>query len=308
MNDVPSRELDVEASIQSAWQYLQPWLTWESFKTLANSNFTTALIGALAGAFAGAYAAQRVAERSKVRDELTKELRNVNATTTLVASVANAALALKKQHVASLKSTFEAERARLNDHHKKRTTGEIQGNAPYQFKADFRSMPKLLTPISTIQDISFARISATGRALSLVAAVAEGLGSLNDSIAKRNELIEDFKTNKLPPGADLVCMYFGLPYGGGHVNQEYPDTVAAIASYTDDVIFSSSLLCRDLHTYGLKLRQRLVPLVRTEPPTVIEVNFDKAKDEGILPTDESYPTWFSAFVTKDLPKHRWWKQ
>ena len=100
----------------AAWQSVDPWFAWENLKSFANSAFSTSLVGALAGAYFGARSAQRVAERGKVRDELTKEIRNVNAAIALSFGIANSMLALKKQHVAALKNDYDTERQRHEDY------------------------------------------------------------------------------------------------------------------------------------------------------------------------------------------------
>ena len=71
------------------------------------------------------------AERSKVRDDLVKEIRNVNAATALSFGIVNGMLELKKQHVAQLKSSHNDDLQRHQEYMAKRETGEIQGNAPY---------------------------------------------------------------------------------------------------------------------------------------------------------------------------------
>lgn len=297
----------VNAAIASTWNALAPWLSWETVKIFGNSAFTTSLVGALSGAFAGAVAAQHVAERSKLRDELTKEIRNINAAITLAFSVVNGMLALKQQHVRALKTTYDEERARHADYSAKRSVGLIQGNSPYLIKADFRSIPIMSPPVATVQEVVFGRLSATGRPLSLTASLAEAVGNLNASIAKRNELVELFKEGQFPKGADLPAMYLGLPYDEGHLNQEYGDTVEAIAMYTDDAIFFSHLLCRDLREYGLKVVEQNRNTLKGAPPRVTEVDFTLAQESKLLPEDDKYATWFTAFQPSPESKpKRWW--
>lgn len=298
----------VNAAITWAWSALSPWMTWDSVKAFSNSAFTTSLIGALSGAFAGAAAAQRVAERSKLRDELTKEIRNTNAAITLAFSAVNGVLAIKKQHVRELKATYDAECARHADYVAKRSVGLIQGNAPYELNADFRSMPLMSPPVETVQEIVFGRLSASGRPLSAVAALAEAIKSLNTAITKRNELIDLFKHHRFPPGADLPALYLGIPYAEGQRNQEYGDTVTAIALHTDDAIFFGHLLCRDLREHGLKVVERNKATLKGLPLRVTDVDFKLAREGNLLPAESNYPTWFTAFQpAPELEPKRWWR-
>ncbi|MGH8730204.1 MAG: hypothetical protein ACREVF_00660 [Burkholderiales bacterium] len=116
-------------------------MSWEATKNFANSAFITALLGSLAGAFAGAAAAQRIAERSKHREELLREIRNTNAAIALAFGVCNTLLALKKQHVKSLKESYDAQKAALLEFQRKRKAGEIQQDVAFDFNADNANAP-----------------------------------------------------------------------------------------------------------------------------------------------------------------------
>src|SRR5689334_19372520 len=62
------------------------------------------------GAFAGAYGAQIITERSKLREELTKEIRNTNAAISISFGICNFLLSMKHQHVKDLKEKYDAQR------------------------------------------------------------------------------------------------------------------------------------------------------------------------------------------------------
>lgn len=289
-------QYDLTAAFQPLVDACSRWITWENVKAFANSSFFTSLAGALAGAFAGAYAAQRVAERSKLRDELMRELRATNAALSVVFSVVSSLLSVKQQHIKSLRDSFVAQRTALEAHEQKRATGQVQGNALFEFQANLRSIPELTLPLETLRELAFGRLSVQGRALSLVAAVMESAPLLNGAIARRNALIEKFKSGIFEQGASLVTLYFGLPYDGGHVNQEYPDTVEAISNYADDVISYSRLLAEDLHAHGeLQARGQPKRLAR-KLPKIARIDFQKAREDGLMPSDERYADWLKSFV------------
>lgn len=288
-------------------EFFETWLTWENVKLLSNSAFSTALIGSLAGAFAGAIAAQRIAERSKLREELLKEIRNTNVGIMLALTIANSALSLKKQHIKKIKSDYDLERTKILDLLAHRNEPQSKTETIYSFTGDLRSLPELSTPIKTLEEIVFSRLSTIGRPLSLSAAIVNATQDLNTSILKRNELTKTFKENNFPIGASLLTMYFGLPYDSGHVNQEFGDTVEAISFYTDDVIFFSVLLCNDLREHGLSIAARYKKTLKTSPPPVNQATFDEPRQNGLIPSDESYPTWFTAFQKAPKKKRRWCK-
>lgn len=269
---------------------------WEGTKSLANANFTTALLGSLAGAFAGAYVAQRIAERHKERDELLRELRSTNAAITLAFTVCNSLLSLKRQHLRDMLSTFEAERNALLEHKRKRDIGQIQGNAAYRFRADFRNLPTTVLPTDTLRDTVLSKVSAHARPLSLVASIVEYSALLNGAIVKRNELSLRFRSLVESQDPDVPARYFGLPYQGGHIDAEYSDALLGIGNYADDVIFYSYLLCQDLFQHGTALRKRFEARHGSGAPKVSEVKFDEAKASGLLPDESHYKSWMTAFV------------
>lgn len=288
-------------------EFLSAWLSWDELKALSNSSFTTSLIGSLAGAFAGAIAAQRIAERSKLREELSKEIRNTNAGITLALTVANAVLSLKKQHIREIKSTYDTEKSNLLNflNNKEKTPTTIKST--YTFRGDFRTLPELSPPIGTLEEIVFSRLSATGRPLSLAASIVSAIQSLNNSILQRNELAKLFKDQNFPQGANLHSMYFGLPYGDGHTNQEFGDTVEAMSLYSDDAIFFCILLCADLREHGLQTASTYKVKLKKNPPKVIEAKFETHEQNDLIPKSECYPTWFTAFQRPEEKKRHWYK-
>lgn len=288
---------------------LTPLISWEAINSFCNSTFTTSLVGALAGAFAGAVAAQNVADKSKRRDELIKEIRNTNTAIALTFSIFNLMFAIKKQCVAALKINYDEEKDRYLNYHAKLNNGQHQNLEPYALKFDLRGMSVTSPPTKVLQDIVFTALSSIGRPVNLVAALEEAVGNLNISITKRNELIALFRTEQFPEGADFEHMYLGVPYRDGHINQEYGDIVAAIASYTDDAIFFSRLLCQDLREHGLKISSNFERLTKDRSPRITEVDFKLDRYDELLPAEEQYATWFTAFKPVQEPKpSRWWKR
>ncbi|MDG4474626.1 hypothetical protein [Thiovibrio frasassiensis] len=273
--------------------------TWETTKNLANSTFITSLIGALAGAFAGAVAAQRTAERGKHREELLREIRNTNAAIAIAFGIVTSLLALKKQHVKDLKSRFEVQKAELLEYKRKRQTGEIQRDTPFALQADLQTLQALPLPTDTLRVVVFEKLSLVGRPLNLVITLIQVIHSLNESLTKRNSLIEGYKSAFPKDNQDFPPLYFGLPYGDGHVNLDYPATIDAIYSQTDDGIFFSKLLCKDLHEHGKQLSEGFKKRFKKDAPRVTEVDFSAAIASKLMPNESNYTDWVAAFVKKD---------
>lgn len=280
---------------------LVPWFTWENIKSFLNSGFTTAL----AGAFAGAWAAQRIAERGKLREELEREIHNTNAGITLAFSVANTMLALKKQHVRELKDSYDRDCQRFKETSAAIAAGKLTPDTHFSLAADLRNIPVLSPPATTLQEVVCSRVSVVGRPLSLAVEITESAQNLNAAIVGRGNLIEAFKAGNLPEGATVEKMYLGIPYRVGHVNQEYGDLVRAIALYTDDTIFFSSLLCQDLRAHGLRTAEKYRTRLKKEPPRVSETSFKEAKESGLMPADDEYVSWLKGFQAAQEDEPSW---
>jgi len=289
---------EVAKSICSSWSSLASIVSWGTIKSFSNSAFVTSLLGALAGAFAGATAAQRIAERSKHREELLREMRNTNAAIALAFGVCNTFLAFKKQHVKSLKESYDAQKAALLEFDLMRNEGEIQRDVAFEFQADLQTLQPQALPMDTLRMVAFERLSIVGRPLNLVVTLTQTVQSLEESLAKRNTLIEGYKTEFAKDPQRIVPLYFGLPYGEGHINLDYPGTIDAIYSQTDDGIFFGNLLCKDLHDHGARLSDEFKKKFKDNPPRISEVNFATASTAGLMPDEKNYADWVKAFVTE----------
>lgn len=281
--------------IASVYAELSPLMSplWENMKGFANSSFTTSL----AGAFAGAIAAQRIAEKGKFREELVKEFQHTNAVISLATATACLALALKKQHVKALKNSYDDDLRNFEAHKEKVLRRQIAANTPFEMNPNLLYLPEISPPTVTIQDIVISRLSTVGRTISAVTALTDAVGNLNGALSRRNGLLDSFKNKQFPNGADFHHMYFGLPYGETHTNQEYGGSIQAISLYTDDIIFFSIKVCEDLQDHGETLKKRYKSRLRGSPPRLSIVNFEKPRQDGLIPKDEDYVDWLSGFIS-----------
>lgn len=272
------------------------YLNWENAKSFANSAFTTALVGSLAGAFAGAYAAQRIVERAKEKELLLAQLRNINAAITTAFSVCNTMISFKKQHVREIATLFQNQKVAFIEHHRKVSSGESAEELRMQ--VDLRNLETPRVPTEVLQTLLFERISVTGRPLALVSTLLQTVESLARSVATRNNLVERFKKidpNSLP---QFSAIYFGLPFGGGHIDLQYSDTVTAISRLTDDAIFFSELIAKDLHEYGETVLAQYKKLSRDKTQSVSTGDFTLAREAGLMPNEDDYQDWLKGFVKK----------
>lgn len=279
--------------------YLSAVASW--IATALNSAFSIALVGGFVGAVGGALGAQHIAERTRRRDELLRELRNTNAAIIVSFSICNAALALKKQHVQPMHEQFMNEREALRQFKEERAKGEVPGNAEHRIAADLRTYPAPTTAMETLKGLVFEKISAYGRALALVSVLDQSLVGLSDAIAKRDVWVQRFSSGGIPKG-EFHNYYFGLTLQNGDTNQEYPDLIYAIHSYTDDVAFFSCLLCGDLIKHGNAVRAALTRGSDKNVPRVSTADFTGSRASGLMPPDDQYGDWLNGFKEQETAR------
>lgn len=270
----------------------------ECIWTFANTTFATALIGSLAGAFAGAYGAQRIAERSKTKELLLAEIRNTNAAIMVASVVFRFFYGLKKQHVKSLKDNFDQQKRDFENainSHRNGASGEANGHEIY---FDFRTLPPVLTPTMILQTLVFEKLSLNGRPLRLATTLPQVAHSVDDSIQKRNRLIEDYKANPSISQGEMVRKYFGIRDKNGNTDRSYPDIIEAIYSHTDECIFFSKLLYEDLYDHGEELRKRYTKAFGKDAPKINRIDFSAEEKEGLLPDEKNYQSWADGLVKK----------
>ncbi|MCA3133853.1 MAG: hypothetical protein ING70_16565 [Rhodocyclaceae bacterium] len=272
-----------------------------------NSSFTTSLVGALAGAFAGAYAAQKVANRSKVKDQLTSELRHINAAVSISFGVTNTALMAKGQHIKPLRDKYLSEVNRHKEWMERRRTGQIQGNVPYELSMNLTFIPRVFTTIEPLKSLVFTSVQASSKVVNLLLSLEDYLQQLDRSIENRHRMINEFKERRFPAGAEEVHIYLGLPFGDGHRSVEYGATLDAMSQYVDDVIFYSSELAKELSARGKEVQARYRRLFNDPPPEVSSIDLSIAKERGLLPPAERYEDWLSAFRKTD-ERIAWWQR
>ncbi|WP_153005850.1 hypothetical protein ACK2SD_03030 [Pseudomonas sp. SC11] len=273
-------------------------------KEISNSAFTTSL----AGAFAGAYAAQRTAERSKIREELIREVRNINSAVTLAISITNLGAAVKSQFLNELIKQYESDSKAYNNHVRALQTSQ-ENVSPLEIRPNFTTLQELTPPISTLLEIVFSKITATGRAIASASALADALANHNYAVTKRNEIINKIANIEARDTTSIALMYLGAPNKAGKVDNQYGSTLAAIKMYTDDVIFFGVKLCEDLSEHGKLLVKNNEKYLKKSQTTLIKIDTTKLKNEGFLPKDEEYQSWLSGFQSeaKEKPKNRFYR-
>lgn len=269
---------------------------WESVRGFVNSAFISAFLSALAGAGLGVWGAQQLAERAARRRELLDALRQANALIVLAATISNQALIVKKQHIASLSTTYFEERKDAE------ATNEIllRGGTPERkvhFKAEMVHITPLTVPIEALKNLTYSAQLMPGRALALVAMVEQSLTELSHAIGVRSEQIEVFKNREMSTEL-FVQNYFGLKRRDGHTDSLYHDSMVAVTQYTDDVAFFAAELADELQAHAGRVREKLLKLTK-DANTANTVDFSGPRESGLMPPRENYESWLSGFKSQD---------
>jgi len=264
---------------------------WKNIAAFLNSNFTAAL----AGAFAGALAAQKISDRAKQRSELLQEIRGTNAAIAVCFTICNTGLSLKKQFIKDIYETYTAKKSELEEFQKRRAAGQQAPDLPFEFQADFRTLNMPLVPTDILRKQIYESISVGNRPLGLVAAISGAIDSLDDTIQKRNTLIERFRELGPEGDAQLPAFYFGLPYGLGHVSTEYSDSIESLNNLTNDIIFFSELLIKDLMEHGDSILKKYNKVSKSNKEKVSTVDLTEPREEGLMPDEKDYANWLKGF-------------
>lgn len=257
---------------------------------ILGSTFVVSCIGALAGAAAGALGAQRVIERAKRKDELLKEIRNINAAIMVAFTIANTALGLKKQLVKPMQDKFRADVAAYERYKNERDAGVRQGGAPLEIQAELRNFLPPTVPVESLKTLVYDRISAYGKPLSLVALVEVAADGLSHSLNERRRVIAELQS-KVLDGDDLVYLYLGEKSPRGQSNRQYGDLVDVIAEYTDDLIYFSADLSAELTKHGEAVRDQFIKSYGSDLPKINSPDFSKVKRSGLFPPESQYTSW-----------------
>ena len=278
----------------------QPVYKW--LLCILNSNFTAALAGALGGALA----AQRIGDRAKQRETLLQEIRATNASIMLTFTICNAALSLKSLQVKDIYDAYSKTKREYDDIREKRAAGALPRGQEFELRADLRTLQMPVVPIDLLQSKVFDEISAARRTLALTSSLAGALDSLSEIIKMRNALVERYRSLGEAEQIQLPAFYFGLPYGSGHLNTEFPDTIEALHKLTDDVIFFSELIGKDLADHGNKILLKYKKFTRRSEEKISSLNYDMARNKGLMPDAKKYSEWLSAFPVKASAETRTW--
>ncbi|HVZ45696.1 MAG TPA: hypothetical protein VHA82_17950 [Ramlibacter sp.] len=217
----------------------------------------------------------------------------------VVFTIANTALGMKSQLVKPMVDRFRADLEAFR-HHAATPKGHGALKATFSFEADLQEFFAPSFPVDTLKMLVFDRISALGKALSLVVQIENASLGLYRSVEERRSLISSFK---LRPMDDAWALrYFGEKLPSGHTHREFADLVDVIASFTDDVIYFSGSLIEELLAHGQVLHNAFSRAYGEGAPKVSSPDFSGPKKSGLYPSAADYEAWERWITERGDPK------
>lgn len=249
------------------------------------------LIGAVFSSFAGAYGAQYLAGKTKKQEDFTSEIRSVNSAIILSYNICNTMYGIKDQQSQILKNSFDKQRSDLEKAKKAYAEGKLPADYIFKFDADYKVMMVPALPISRLLQLVFEKMNATDKILGAVSVLEQTIVSLNEVVIRHTEMIKFIKENAADDPEEMAHLYFGLEADDGNQDSRHAQCVEAIYGYTNDIIFYSSELCKDLNKYG----QGCLKKFKNKKIKINNPNFSIAESRGLAPSREEYRHWLRSF-------------
>ena len=266
---------------------------WEWIKTFLNSAFFTAGFGALAGA----YFAQRIAERAAQKNELTREIRDTNAATSITYKIWNSLIEVKK-NITPQRRYFLSKRNKIIQAKEENQHGEL--SSPIEAYVDLRALTTPTFPIEIFEKRMFESLSLQGRPLIAAGALIESLYNLCITNENRNDLIKEFKGKISRPDGISQELYFGLPASNGDVDSRYKDLLDGLFQSADEGMYFCQLLFGDLQKHGRKLIAEYKSQYRSKAPKLVTIDFNQVDDLSWLPNTNNYKSWEENIAKDDV--------
>lgn len=238
-------------------------------------------------AYFGARGAQRVISRNNALDIARRELHAIASAQLICVSIANSAMAMKRQHVMPLAQKYSC-------HIKSAESALNNEGSVLKIEMDLQKFPVPLLSTGQLEKLLFENIILSGRAFGALYALMGAKNLMKESIELRNELIEKWKSEKLPPD-EIIRRYFGFQDERGR-DETYSNLVDSIRCYTDDVIFFSMILAEDIRAIGEKKRENFPDRNAPTLPTMSWAN-----DDQLVPECSEYSAWLKGFPSEAIP-------
>lgn len=253
------------------------------------------------GALAIAVGLQVRASIERVREQNRAKFDAINSAIVLSASISNAALALKRQHVLPSYEHLQESKRLLAEHKQKSAAIAAEARVPFHLDMHLLQLPVLELPVDLLLDLVVLRVATNGRACAAACELSNAYQALRSSVEKRNELLTRFMSGEISEELH-GHHYLGepLPGSGRHINQQHPDLVEAMLEYTNQLAFFGSYISTELQEQGEQVRARC----GRGMPATTRVDFSGPRENGLMPPDTEFGRWLHGFPRSTRPATR----
>jgi hypothetical protein len=269
------------------------------FKSVS-SYFPDYWLGTLVSAAFGAFIAAWVNNRIQTKKLVVEELNGIRASLILCFSIRNRYVSLKRQFVRPMHEQY----IRAKEEHDRARQKAAAGGAQvvYNFRPDYRSLTPVIVPVQVLERYVFEKIRVRGRAIAAMVDLGGAIDGHDKAIRQQNELISYIHSRSPWEPAELAELYFGFRNAHGVTDDRFKDNLHAIYDQTNDCIFFSRILSKDLVDYGNRLRRKYAWKYRLGVPKFKDANWTAAIQAGLIPSDDLYVNWLRGFP---IPPTKW---
>jgi hypothetical protein len=250
--------------------------TWQNTPAAVQTIITAAF-----GTFVGAF----LTSRSQTKRRVVDELKAVHAARALCFSITNRALALKRQQIIAMRQRYDEAVAAFQAHER----------GVLELPLDLQTVSQVKFPDAVLERIVFEKCAIGAKALAAVVAVSGAVDDLRNAIDFRNSLISEFRERRSEmTELERIQLYVGATRAG-EVDKRFATNIQALSQYTDDCIFFSVLLSKELMQYGNSLHFRNRFKFRLGVPKLLPVDWTIAEEARLIPDDAEFANWTAGF-------------
>jgi hypothetical protein len=232
--------------------------------------------------------------RSQAKRRVVDELKAVHAARAVCFSITNRAIALKQQQIIPMKQRYEKAVAAFQAHQR----------GMLDLPLNLQDLSQLKFPDAVLERIVFEKCAVGAKALAAAAALSGAIDDLRNTIDFRNGLVSEFRKGRAEmTELDRIQLYVGAPTAV-EVDRRFATNVEALSHYTDDCIYFSLLLSKELMDYGTSLRSRNRFKFRLGVPKFLPVDWTKANQAKLIPDESQYANWVAGFKRPSSRRER----
>jgi hypothetical protein len=275
----------------------------EHVMTFIQSSIFELLIGTFVASSAGVLGAHYITVKLSNKRDTRNELMAVNSAISTAFEACNAFISFKEQNAIPVLRSYQSSLIIYN-HYKDK--GSEDG--PVNLLTDYRVLSPINFPEEILIKLIYERINTNSYTKILTGKIINTYKSLLLVVSERNKIVENWKdvnrniSNFDNVESDMIAKYLGHLDSHGNMDTTYRDTVYGIYDLTDDCIFYSYEIIKELIKYGDNIKKKS----KVKDIVIDEISFEIAKNKGLMPKEERYEN-IRNNVQNRKPKKPWYK-